>query len=387
MLLSAAFAAGALLATPAQADTIELKVAPPPGAQPSQADLGTSFQLGETAFVGTVLLPGSWAGCPAGYAQAMAELGAYSVLDGERHPTLPPVSGEGQGELVTLPAGAFSICGWVQPGGPTAPASAAAGPVQLSVGGPTGSTDVMSPAVPQPESVQIPVSYTLALGGGEIPGLATASISVSASPAGSGSCGAEATSTVVQLGTRESRALSSPGAPVQGTLTFTGRLRPGAWVVCAGLVQTFAVPAAGLPNQVNPIEFALSAGTVTVLGPPQLLALRPRRRVLRRGRSPVFSFTLDQPAEVTLRLGRLVRGSHGASRRCLSDPATGGRLCGHIVCAGVSRVQANAGTSVRTLGAGLHGRRLAPGVYLLSAVARGVDGTGAPATSVFAVRG
>lgn len=384
----AVLAAASLAGAPARADTIEVKAGPSPTGQPSQADLSTFMHLQAAAFVGTVLVPGELASCPLDYAQAMAEPGAYSVLAEQRPPQAPPAVGEGEGDLATLPAGSFSLCGWVQPEGDTgtARASAASGPVHLTVGGPTGSTEIVSPTAPQPESVVVAVSYTLALAGGEVPGLATAAIGAWAVPAPTGGCGA-GTAGAVPLSSSEGRALSSSGPPVQGTVELTGRLRPGTWQLCSYLLQTFAIPPSGLPNPVPAYEFGLSAGAVTVLGPPRLSALLARPRVIRRGRGTSLLFSLDQPAAVTLRIERLapVRGGRRGSR-CLGDPATGRRLCGVALPAGQLRLNAGAGPDAVRLGPRLLGRRLLPGVYEVTALARAADGeTSAPAAVVLAV--
>ena len=165
-----------------------------------------------------------------------------------------------------------------------------------------------------------------------------------------------------------------------GTIDFTGRLHPGVWTVCAYLLQTFAIPPTGLPNPVNAEDFGFSTGTVTVLGPPMLSALHARSRRVRRGHAATLALRLDQAAEVTLRVERLVPGA-GSARRCLIDPASGRRICGRTTPALSERIEAHAGADTVRLGS-----HLRPGLYVVSALPRAADGTaGARASTVFAV--
>lgn len=378
--------AAAFAGTAWAADTIEVSAGPVSPPAPSQGSLWTSVHLDAPAFVGTVLLPGALSACPADYAQAMEVSHAYSVLARQEPATSGGALASAVGEMVTLPAGSFSLCGWIQPEGdtPSAAAGETAGPAHITVGGPGGSTAVLSPAGPVGEDAEVSVSYSLNLLGGEVAGVASATIGAWAEPLPAQPCTAGAGAGAVTLSTPQ-RALGTIGPPLEGTATFSGRLAPGRWQVCSYMSQVIGIAPSGVPNLVEPTAFGFSSGVVTVLGAPRLNALRARPRVLARGTPIRLRFTLDQASTLSLRLEQLLPRRRGG--RCLTDPLSSRRRCGRLVLRRTLELSEPAGADALRIAGTDRGRALGPGLYLLAARPSSAFGTAAQAVStVFAIR-
>lgn len=378
-----ALVGAAVLAASAAADTIQVGARAPFDASPSRVELSSAVSTGEAAFVGTTLTEGALAACAPNYAQGAALPRSFSVDQSTSQGAEVYVDST----IVPLPAGAWTLCGWVQPtGGADGVPSAVGGPVHFTVGGPVGSTAMHVPATFESEQVEIPVTYSLTQESGDIPGTSGAEIGAWAERDPSRECAAGRGRYSVSLATVGGDTLS---APSEGTAVFTGRLVPGEYLLCAYLLQNFPTLGVILPNLSSGLMFGISSSTIRVLTHPLVSGLSAQPRAFHLGRTAGtrLRYSLNEQGEVTLAVRRLLVGRGTRKpRTCVANPRGSGSVCGLAVEVGSIRLDSGAGSETLRFDGRLKGHWLAPGVYELTAVAHSQDGAvSPPAVTSFAV--
>lgn len=253
-----------LFAASANADSIVVEHRA--GDEPSQVEimLQSKIEASElaTTFVGVTIKAGTTATCAANYAQDLETPGSYMVLTNTGlHGEIEPSRDGGVGLRATVPGGAWSLCGWVQPTGNTTAAipSAVSGPSQFTIGGPTGTTSLAIPTNPAAGApLALTVQYATQELVGEIPGVDTASLYVFESPGASG-C-SSSTSRPFYVSATGQAGLPVAGAQT-GTATFSGTLAAGTYSICAYMLQSFVSD--NMPG-ILPQAFARSTAVATV---------------------------------------------------------------------------------------------------------------------------
>jgi hypothetical protein len=335
--------------------------------------------LAKRAFVGSVLNAGGLSSCPSDYAADQPKWQSWD-LEGSFQEVPEGASGIGTGVETLLPGGTWTLCGWVQPEGEGAGvvATATAGPVVFTVGGPEGTTNIpATPVFGQEQAVTVQVAYDLTQSAGQIPGVAQAALYLSADCT-PGSAYSGRWLTPDHLAPPEFAAVIS--APSSGTELFTGHLAPGTHTLCAWLVQDLPQPT-NLPN-LAPGSFGLSAGSLTVLAQPVVAHLSgvAHRATRHRHGSVVAQYSLNVPASVVVTLSRIIPARHPSSGAlCVRNPRTGRRVCG--AARTVASLRGNAATGADAAHLAIPRGGLAPGVYQLSVSAENEAHEVGPATS------
>ncbi len=363
-ILSSAFVLAGALSASARADSIELSATAGTNG-PSSVVLSAGVTLAQRSFVGSVLSEGRLVACASDYAAALAAPRSATV-EGSFLEQAQGSVGTDVGARVVLPRGTWSLCGWVQPGGeaPSVPASALAGPVVFTIGGPEGTTSLRSPAVlGQEQPVTVQVAYTLAQTAAQLPGSARASLQLAVASSRSACPGAGTDVTLDQAGPLvQSAALTGPAS---GTVSFAGHLAPGTYSLCAWLIQTFPQSSYATLAGLLPQDFGSSTQSLTVLPRPAVSRVTATVRHESHRRAPVVArYSLNESSVVTLTLKRIVPSRRSsAAVLCVRDPMGRRRVCGlaHIV----SSLQVTAVSGTDTTGLPVAHGRLTPGIYVL----------------------
>jgi hypothetical protein len=97
-----------------------------------------------------------------------------------------------------------------------------------------------------------------------------------------------------------------------------------------------------------------------------------------------FSFTLDQPAKVTMTFTRAARGAISARGRCVavSRAAAGARRCTRALAAGTLSVRGQRAANSFAFSGKTSSGTLGPGHYTVTLTARGLGGKPSPAVSL-----
>jgi hypothetical protein len=108
---------------------------------------------------------------------------------------------------------------------------------------------------------------------------------------------------------------------------------------------------------------------------------------MRTGKRGKFSYSLDKAASVVISLAR-VRKGRKVGRACRKQTRKNRRKrsCTMFVTVGKLTRSGVAGRNTLAFSGKLAGRKLAPGVYRATAVARNSGGASKPVTAKFAVR-
>jgi len=362
---SAVVLAGAPAAA-ARADSIGLSATAGSNG-PSSVVLSDGLTLAQRSFVGSVLSEGRLVACAPDYAAALAAPRSATV-EGSFLEQAEGSVGIVVGATVVLPRGTWSLCGWVQPGGeaPGVPASAVAGPVAFTVGGPEGTTSLPPPAVfGQEQRVTVPVLYILAQAAAQLPGSAQASLQLAVASSGSACPGVGAGTDVALDGAGPLVQSATVSGPASGTVSFAGHLAPGTYSLCAWLIQTFPQTSYATLAGLLPQDFGSSTQSLTVLPRPAVSRLTATvRHPPHRRASLAAHYSLNEPSTVTIALKRIIPGRRSsAALLCVRDPIGGRRVCGLARTISSLRATAPSGADTTVLPIARGG--LKPGVYVL----------------------